>query len=121
MTVPSLPPAANPSNALAYSLVAPDDQQADGAHGPGFRYQTAPNSAPQTPSAKLWASYLDASKFKVKENPLLADGTQLKRGWELFDAYDMPIVYLPRRKSTVRPDMGLVREYPTQNNPGAYD
>jgi hypothetical protein len=121
MTVPALPPNVNPNNALAYALVAPGDQEADGASGPGFRYQTAPNSSAQPASAKLWPSYLDASKFKVKQDPLLPDGTQLKRGWELFDAYEVPIVYLPRRKTTVRPEVGLLREYPAPKSPGAYD
>jgi hypothetical protein len=91
----------------------------DGADGPGFRAQ--PGTATNT---KLWPAYLDSSKFKVVQRPTLPDGTKVNRGhsgWELLDAYDMPIVYLPRRKPAVRADRGLIAGLPRSGNIGAYD
>ena len=113
--VPNVPPNVPTNNALAYSLVSPADQVTDGASGPGFRTQTAPNSAPPA-SVKLWPAYLDASKFKVVLTTLPDNTTR----WDILDAFGMPIVYLPRRKPNVRPNVGILANY-GNTNPGSFD
>jgi prepilin-type N-terminal cleavage/methylation domain-containing protein len=112
-----VPPGVDSNNALAYCLMSPEDATVDGADGPGFRVQKG------APTTKKWPAYLDSSKFKVVRSPTLPDGTKVNRGtgWELLDAYDMPIVYLPRRKPAVRPDRGLIRGFPNPASIGAYD
>ena len=113
--VPNVPPNVPTYNALAYSLVAPADQATDGAHGPGFRVQLPPNGSPQPAPVKLWPAYLDASKFKVVMTTLPDNTTR----WDLLDAFDMPIVYLPRRKPNVRPNLGILANYGSST--GSFD
>lgn len=116
--IPMLPPGVDQSNALAYCLMSPEDATTDGADGPGFRVQK------NSPSTKKWPAYLDPSKFKVVKGPTLPDGTTVKRGkgeWELLDAYDMPIVYLPRRNPAVPARKGLISGFPRSADVGAYD
>ena len=115
--IPNIPPGVDQSNALAYCLMSPEDATVDGADGPGFRVQK------NAPNTKKWPAYLDSSKFKVVKEPTLPDGRKVQRGsggWELLDAYDMPIVYMPRRRPAVRPDVALLGYY-SRNGLGAYD
>jgi type II secretory pathway pseudopilin PulG len=136
--VPNVPPGMvfNPSasssspdywhNALAYCLMAPMDQDVDGADGPGFRTERARDNSPRsTPATKLWSPYLSADKFKVQLNPTLRVGVQFKRGYELLDTYGSPIIYLPRRKpgisAAARASGAPAGILADNNRPGAYD
>lgn len=77
---------------LAKALVGPGDEKEDGLEGPGFRVMAG---------GRAYQPYLSPDKFKTR---FIKD----KNKWELCDSFGTPIAYLPKRNTSIRPDIGPV-------------
>ncbi|HEX2970907.1 MAG TPA: type II secretion system protein [Tepidisphaeraceae bacterium] len=83
---------------LAWALIGPGPATEDGVDGPGFRTMRG---------GQAHQPYLAPEKFKTKV---------LGGYWELLDNQDTPIAYLPKRNTTIKPDVGFLWAYANNKN-----
>jgi prepilin-type N-terminal cleavage/methylation domain-containing protein len=100
---------ASGDHVLARALIGPgpatdkDAARADGYDGPGFRTMSG---------GRVHQPYLSPDKFKVHYGD---------HGWDLLDGQGTAIAYLPKRNTTIKPDVGYVWAHPGDKVRPIYD